>query len=201
METNVSIMLRNLIYPSSDSTSAIMELTYENKNIKINYPLIEPLKISFSQKFINDKINITLSVLENVNKKNKIISRADLVLNKAIFLEGKAIFEKNLTLIPTDYKDIKKAGKIYIEIKLLDNYEEWKKNIKNFPKKKTNPKFNHNINNENKQNDIEKVEFDDDISLMNLSNIEEIEDINNESNDINELINIDYINQIKNIRK
>ena len=63
METNVSIMFRNLILPSLDNNSATMELTHENQNLKFSYPLLEPLKISFSPKFINDKINLTLSIL------------------------------------------------------------------------------------------------------------------------------------------
>ena len=118
METNVSIMLNNLIFPTIDSNSTIMELIYENKNIIFNYPLQEPLNLSFSPKFLNDKINIALCIIENANKKNKLIFRADLVINKVIFSEGKTLFEKILTLIPTDYKDTKKAGKVNMEIKL-----------------------------------------------------------------------------------
>lgn len=190
-------MLRNLILPSLDNNSVMMELSHENKNLKFNYPLIEPLKISFSTKFISDKINIILSILENINKKNKMIFRADLVVNKSIFLEGKQTFEKNLTLIPIDYKDMKKAGKVYIEIKLLDNLEDWKKNMKNSSKKKTNQKFNHNNLNSNKSKEITNIEFDDNISLINLSsNLEDGVNLINKDI-IDELINIDYIHQIK----
>ena len=136
METNVSIMFRNLIMPSLDSSTALFEFQYENKNIKINYPLNEPIKITFSQKFIFDKVNIIITVFETNNKKNKLLFRADLALSKAIFLEGKPSYEKVLTLIPTDYRDSKKAGKLYMEILLLDVYDEWKKNIKSSSKKK-----------------------------------------------------------------
>ena len=205
METNVSIMFRNLILPSLDNNSAIMELTHENKNLKFNYPLIEPLKISFSPKFINDKINLILSVIEVISKKNKAAFRADLVINKAIFLEGKTNYEKNLTLIPIDYKDMKKAGKVYIEIKLLDNLEEWKKNMKNNPKKKTTQKYsNSNSNlNTNKSKEINNIEFDDNISLINLSSNIEDGDLNqiNKVLYLDDLVNIDYINHIKNILK
>ena len=201
METNVSVMFRNLIMPSLDSTVALFEFQYENKNMKINYPLNEPIKISFPQKFINDKINIIITVYEII-KKNKLMFRADLALNKTIFLDGKPSYEKVLTLIPTDYRDSKKAGKLYMEIQLLDIYDEWKKNIKNFSKKKSNRKINSNNSNsmhQNKTSDMSKskIEFDDNISLLNISNIE---DDNLSLNDnFAELVNIDYINQLKNI--
>ena len=165
-------IFKNLIFPSLDFNSGIMELIYENNNIKFNYPLNEPLKIILSPKFINDKVNLILSVLENGNKKNKSMFRADLVINKNIFLEGR-IYEKILTLIPDSYKDARKAGKIYMEIHLLDSYDDWKKNIKNFSKKKSNQKFNQNNINNKSTNEINKAEFDDNISLLNISSVEE----------------------------
>ena len=190
METNVSIMFKNIIFPSLDYTSGIMEIIYENKNIKFNYPLKEPLKISLSQKFILDKINLTLYVTDN-NKKNKLLYKADIILDKNIFLLGR-IYEKVLSIIPETIKDPKKSGKIYMEIQLLDSLEEWKKNIKNFSKKKSTQKFN-------KSGNDNKIEFDDNISLMNISNVDEENMYQNNIENINELINIDYINQIKNV--
>ena len=120
METNVSVIFKNLIFSSLDYTSAAMELSYENKNVKFIYPLKEPIKITFSPKFITDKINLTLSVIENISKKNKLAFRSDLVVNKSLFMDGRQVYEKILTLIPLDYKDIKKSGKVYMEMKLLD---------------------------------------------------------------------------------
>ena len=171
METNVSVIFKNLIFPSLDFNSGIMELIYENNNIKFNYPLNEPLKIILSPKFINDKVNLILSVLENGNKKNKSMFRADLIINKNIFLEGR-IYEKILTLIPDSYKDARKAGKIYMEIHLLDSYDDWKKNIKN---------------------------FSNNISLLNISSVEEENLSKNTNKNIEELVNIDYIKQLKNV--
>ena len=195
MDTNVTIMFKNLIFSTPDSNIGQMELIYENKSLKFNYPLLEPLKISFSQKFITDKINLILSVAELINKKNKLIFRADFVVNKSIFLEGSSKYEKILTLIPTDYKETKKAGKIYMEIQLLDSFDEWKKNTKRNSNKKSNKKVNNSSN--KKLND--QHDFDDNISLVNLSNIEEgnLSEINIEN--IQEILNIDYINQIKNL--
>ena len=195
MDTNVTIMFKNLIFSTPDSNIGQMELIYENKSLKFNYPLLEPLKISFSQKFITDKINLILSVAELINKKNKLIFRADFVVNKSIFLEGSSKYEKILTLIPTDYKETKKAGKIYMEIQLLDSFDEWKKNTKRNSNKKSNKKVNNSSN--KKLND--QHDFDDNISLVNLSNIEEgnLSEINIEN--FQEILNIDYINQIKNL--
>ena len=198
METNVSIMFKNLIFSTSDYNLGAMELLFENKSSKFNYPLSDSLKISFSNKFITDKINLTLSVIENINRKNKSLFRADFSINKNIFLEGGPKYEKILTLIPMDYKESKKAGKIYMEMQLLDNFEEWKRNLKNnniF--KRSNKKLN--TNNNKKENDIKKNEFDDNISLINISNIEDGDLDNYNNNYFEELVNVDYINQIKNL--
>ena len=87
------------------------------------------------------------------------------------------------------------------EILLLDVYDEWKKNIKNASKKKSNRKFNSNSNNLNQNKTSEmnktKIEFDDNISLLNISNIEDDNPSLNEK--FAELVNIDYINQLKNV--
>ena len=50
MDTNVTIMFKNLIFSSPDNNLGQMELLYENKSLKFNFPLLEPLKISLSQK-------------------------------------------------------------------------------------------------------------------------------------------------------
>ena len=190
-----TIMFKNLIFSTPDNNIGQMELLYENKSLKFNYPLIEPLKISFSQKFITDKINVTLSVIELINKRNKLFFRADFVINKSIFLEGGSKYEKVLTLIPTDYKDTKKVGKIYMEIQLLDSYDEWRKNIKNNSNKKSNKK----LKNSSSKKLVDKNEFDDNISLINISNIEEGElNVANIEN-LEDLVNVDYINQIRNL--
>ena len=195
MDTNATIMFKNLIFSTPDNNIGQMELLYENKSLKFNYPLIEPLKISFSQKFITDKINVTLSVIELINKRNKLFFRADFVINKSIFLEGGSKYEKVLTLIPTDYKDTKKVGKIYMEIQLLDSYDEWRKNIKNNSNKKSNKK----LKNSSSKKLVDKNEFDDNISLINISNIEEGElNVANIEN-LEDLVNVDYINQIRNL--
>ena len=199
METNVSVIFKNLIFSSLDYTSAAMELSYENKNVKFIYPLKEPIKITFSPKFITDKINLTLSVTEIISKKKKLSFRSDLVLNKTIFSEGNSSYEKIVTLIPTDFKDIKKAGKIYMEIHLLDPIDSWEINS-NTPKRKGNQKQNNQQSN-NKAGNEKKSLFDDNISLVNVSKIEddnEFTSINTLSNN-DDLLNTDYMNQIKHI--
>ena len=193
MDTNITIMFKNLIFSTPDNNLGQMELFYENKSLKFNYPILEPLKISLSQRLITDKINLTLCVAEIINKRNKLYFRADFSINKSIFLEGGSKYEKILTLIPTDYKDTKKAGKIYMEIQLLDNFEDWKKSIKTNSNKK-NSKKTSNISNKKL---IDKHEFEDNISLINVSYIEEgdLKSVNIEN--LEELINGEYISQIK----
>ena len=206
METNISISFKNLTYPSFDPNSIKLELEYENRYIEFIYPLNEPLKLVLSKKLIVDKVNMVLSIIE-LTKKSKVLYRGTIVLYKNLFLDSNSTYEKLITLIPTEIfgRDIKREGKIVAEVKILDNFEEWKKNVKLFSKKKGNQKLvQHNTNNtditNNKINEEKnKSEFDDNISLINLSKIDEdiIKNQNNEN--IEELINIDYITQLKNL--
>ena len=205
METNISITFRNLIYPSFDPNSIKLELEYENRYVEFSYPLNEPLKLTLSKKLISDKINMVLSIIE-LTKKMKVLYKGTLVLNKNIFIDSNSSYEKLITLIPTESytRDIKKEGKIVAEVQILDNFEEWKKSVKLMSKKKGNQKFdkhntNNNLSNNKAVEDNNKVEFDDNISLINLSKIDD-DIINKQGNEnIDELINIDYITQLKNI--
>ena len=159
METHVLITFTNFTLTSNESNSPLqMELAYESKKIKFNYPQTEPLKLNLSSKFIQDKISLVLSISVDSghSKKSKIQFRGDITLNKTIFADNnKTIYEKNITMIPTepikemkDMKDMKKIGKIFMQIQLLDQIEEWKKNMKNLNKKKTGTKLkNTNISN------------------------------------------------------
>ena len=209
METNISITFRNLIYPSFDPNSIKLELEYENRYVEFSYPLNEPLKLTFSKKLISDKVNMVLSIIE-LTKKMKVLYKGTLVLNKTIFIDSNSKYEKLITLIPTESytRDIKKEGKVVAEVQILDNFDEWKKNVKLMSKKKGNPKFDkHNTNNSNLNNNNKpveennKVEFDDNISLVNLSKLDD-DIINKQGNEnIDELINIDYITQLQNILK
>lgn len=134
METHVLITFSNLSFSSNEATTPIqMELSYESKKIKFNYPQSEPLKLSFSSKFIQDKVSLVLSTtIEGHNKKNKVSFRADITVNKTIFSENNRIlYEKNITMIPTEpikemkeMKDMKKIGKIFMQIQLVDPIEE-----------------------------------------------------------------------------
>ena len=205
METNISITFRNLIYPSFDPNSIKLELEYENRYVEFSYPLNEPLKLTLSKKLISDKVNMVLSIIE-LTKKMKVLYKGTLVLNKNIFIDSNSPYEKLITLIPTESytRDIKKEGKIVAEVQILDNFEEWKKSVKLMSKKKGNQKFdkhntNNNLSNNKAVEDNNKVEFDDNISLINLSKIDD-DIINKQGNEnIDELINIDYITQLKNI--
>ena len=152
METHVSITFSNFTLSSNENTTPVqMELAYETKKIKFNYPLSEPLKLNFSLKFIHDTVSLVLSTtLDSThNKKNKMPFRGDITLNKTIFLDNNSTtYEKNITMIPIEpikeikeMKDMKKIGKIFMQIQLVDSFEEWKKSFKNLNKKKTGTKL------------------------------------------------------------
>ena len=233
METHVLITFSNLSFSSNETTTPIqMELSYESKKIKFNYPQSEPLKLSFSSKFIQDKVSLVLSTtIDGHNKKNKVSFRADITVNKTIFSENNRIlYEKNITMIPTEpikemkeMKDMKKIGKIFMQIQLVDPIEEWKKNFKNFNKKKTGSKLKNsnisnndsmsnpkssNINNNNsttnnKQMSPKKPSKSNDIaSEVTVDPLIDDENENNKAiTELNKLIDLDHINQLKEILK
>ena len=167
METHVSLTFTNFTLSSNVNNSPLqMELSYESKKLKFDYPQQEPLKLTFPPKFIQDKVSLVLSttIESGHTKKNKIQFRGDITLNRIIFSENnKTIYEKNITMIPIepikeikDMKDMKKIGKIFMQIQLLDPIEEWKKHFKNINKKKSGPKLKTtNISNNNNSNNNE----------------------------------------------
>ena len=72
---------------------------------------------------------------------------------------------------------MKKDGKILAEVKIMDNFEEWKKEVKILSKKKGNKNFiqhglinnnniTDNINNKKQNEENPKVDFDDNISCF-----------------------------------
>ena len=65
--------------------------------------------------------------------------------------------------------------------------------------KKSNQKYNQNNINNKSNKEINKVEFDDNISLLNISSVEEQNLTKNTNENIEELVNIDYIKQLKNV--
>jgi len=233
METHVLITFSNLSFSSNETTTPIqMELSYESKKIKFNYPQSEPLKLSFSSKFIQDKVSLVLSTtIDGHNKKNKVSFRADITVNKTIFSENNRIlYEKNITMIPTEpikemkeMKDMKKIGKIFMQIQLVDPIEEWKKNFKNFNKKKTGSKLkNSNISNNDSMSNPKSSNINNNSSTTNnkqmspkkpsKSNdiasevtVDPLIDDENENNkaitELNKLIDLDHINQLKEILK
>ena len=170
METHVQMKFSNLILPSNE-VPIQMELSYEAKKLKFNYPQTEPLKIIFSQKFMQDKISLVLSATiepagHNKKNKNKISFRSDISLNKSIFLEhNKNIYEKTVTMIPIEkmkemkeMKDMKKVGKINMQIQLMDPFEDWKKNAKSINKKKSGTKIkNTNTSNSESMSNNNKI--------------------------------------------
>lgn len=205
----MSIMFANFSMPSSEIPNPLsMELSLENKTFKFIYPQQDPLNITLSPKFIHETITLTLFAINHKDKKNKILSRGNIILHKAIFSDKKERFEKQITMIPLDkLKDMKKAGKITIIIDLLDNLEEWQKNLKNFGKKNSFSKVNKlssaSLDKEKEFIISHKKQFDDNISNISEENIYDDEDDDDyekkkEFLDINNFISSkEYITHLK----
>ena len=232
METHVSLTFSNFTIPSNTpNTPFQFELSYESKKTKFEYPQNEPLNITFSSKFIHDKVSLVLSAIieSGNNKKKQIPFRGDIILNKTIFSENnKSIYEKIITMIPMEpikeikeMKDNKKIGKIFVQIQLLDPIEEWKKSFKNMNKKKSGPKLKNNTTNDSASNTInanannnstkninkqlsssKKQKQNDDISSeINIEPVYDEIDDNNANNELNKLISLEQINKLKEILK
>ena len=211
METHVLLTFSNLLLSSNANNSPLqMELSYESKKIKFEYPQTEPLKLNFSPKFIHDKINLVLSTqIESGNNKKKIIPfRGDITLNKTIFSENnKSVYEKNITMIPIEpikeikeMKDNKKIGKIFMQIQLLDPLEEWKKNFKNLNKKKTGGKLKNNSLSMNNDSVSNTINANMNINNSNSKNVNKPAPIKNQKKnpEISSEITVEAINEDEN---
>ena len=188
----------------------IIDLSYDNKKYKINYPQNENFNILLTPNFLKEKQTINLIILEKKNKKYFKIAKGELNIFKKYFIGDKLKIEKWVFLnlyksfinnLNLDSQEIN-SSKIYITIKLLEPIENLKnENNKKDNNKKINPK-KLNLDNNNHTNSNENIDdlqinnqFDDDLSDLSISLIEDKEEKNEEP--INIFINDDYIQKLK----
>ena len=190
----------------------IIDLSYDNKKYKINYPQNENFNILLTPNFLKEKQTINLIILEKKNKKYFKIAKGELNIFKKYFIGDKLKIEKWVFLnlyksfinnLNLDSQEIN-SSKIYITIKLLEPIENLKnENNKKDNNKKINPK-KLNVDNNNHTNSNENIDdlqinnqFDDDLSDLSISLIEDEEEKNEEP--INIFINDDYIQKLKHL--
>ena len=188
----------------------IIDLSYDDKKYKINYPQNENFNILLTPNFLKEKQTINLIILEKKNKKYFKIAKGELNIFKKYFIGDKLKIEKWVYLnlyksfinnLNLESQEIN-SSKIYITIKLLDPIENLKnENNKKDNNKKINPK-KLNLDNNNHTNSNENIDdlqinnqFDDDLSDLSISLIEDKEEKNEEP--INIFINDDYIQKLK----
>ena len=190
----------------------IIDLSYDDKKYKINYPQNENFNILLTPNFLKEKQTINLIILEKKNKKYFKIAKGELNIFKKYFIGDKLKIEKWVFLnlyksfinnLNLDSQEIN-SSKIYITIKLLEPIENLKnENNKKDNNKKINPK-KLNVDNNNHTNSNENIDdlqinnqFDDDLSDLSISLIEDEEEKNEEP--INIFINDDYIQKLKHL--
>ena len=190
----------------------IIDLSYDDKKYKINYPQNENFNILLTPNFLREKQTINLIILEKKNKKYFKIAKGELNIFKKYFIGDKLKIEKWVFLnlyksfinnLNLDSQEIN-SSKIYITIKLLEPIENLKnENNKKDNNKKINPK-KLNLDNNNHTNSNENIDdlqinnqFDDDLSDLSISLIEDEEEKNEEP--INIFINDDYIQKLKHL--
>ena len=190
----------------------IIDLSYDDKKYKINYPQNENFNILLTPNFLKEKQTINLIILKKKNKKYFKIAKGELNIFKKYFIGDKLKIEKWVFLnlyksfinnLNLDSQEIN-SSKIYITIKLLEPIENLKnENNKKDNNKKINPK-KLNVDNNNHTNSNENIDdlqinnqFDDDLSDLSISLIEDEEEKNEEP--INIFINDDYIQKLKHL--
>jgi hypothetical protein len=111
-------------------------------------------------------------------------------------------------------KDMKKIGKIFMQIQLMDSFEEWKKSFKNLNKKKTGTKLKNtskssdtSLSPKNPSNSISNTTSKPKKGDENISEVlpdplvdDEAED-NKAIDELNKVISLEHINQLKEILK
>ena len=202
----VNFILYNIFKKEFDSSSALIDLSYEDKKYRFNYPQNDPLNILLSPSFLKEKQTINIIIMKIDGKKYKKIARGELNIFKKYFQGEKQKIEKYVYLTPyqsylnlsnnDNQKPELNSGKIYLIINLLEPIEQGKKE-KDSNKKNQKKNLNQDNNaNENYDDLIINLQFDDNLSDLSISIIDE-SDEERKGLELNQFVNDDYIQKLK----
>ena len=184
--------------------------------MRLTYPMQEPISLTLGEKFLQEKIIFNFIIMIELGNKYKKIAKGDIELASKYFLGEKNIFEKWIYIRPFNtqienfgiqadlLKNELNNGKIFVKIELQESLEEYKTKILLYQKDNqvsgTSPNdYNKNIQGFNKdlhENEMNKNQFDDNLSDVSIS-ILDVKEEDRNGLELDQLIEDDYIENLK----
>ena len=184
--------------------------------MRLTYPMQEPISLTLGEKFLQEKIIFNFIIMIELGNKYKKIAKGDIELASKYFLGEKNIFEKWIYARPFNtqienfgiqadlLKNELNNGKIFVKIELQESLEEYKTKILLYQKDNqvsgTSPNdYNKNIQGFNKdlhENEMNKNQFDDNLSDVSIS-ILDVKEEDRNGLELDQLIEDDYIENLK----
>ena len=184
--------------------------------MRLTYPMQEPISLTLGEKFLQEKIIFNFIIMIELGNKYKKIAKGDIELASKYFLGEKNIFEKWIYARPFNtqienfgiqadlLKNELNNGKIFVKIELQESFEEYKTKILLYQKDNqvsgTSPNdYNKNIQGFNKdlhENEMNKNQFDDNLSDVSIS-ILDVKEEDRNGLELDQLIEDDYIENLK----
>ena len=178
----------------------VIDINYEDEQVRFSYPMLEPVNITLSKKFLEKGIIIlNFIIMIEMGKKYKKIAKGDLKLLTKYFLEGKNNYENWITIKPFTrqlenlgvqsdlLKNDQANGKIYATIELKEPIEEFKKKVGLYQVDKGQS---------TSENIPKKIEFLDNLSDVSISILDTKEE-DREGLELEQFIEYEYIEGLK----
>ena len=178
----------------------VIDLNFEDEQVRFNYPMIEPISFILSKNFLQKgQIVLNFVIMIEIGKKYKKIAKGDLKLLTKYFLEGKNIYENWINIKPfqrqlenlgvhiNSLKDELNSGKIYSTIELKESPADYQKKVSMYAPPA-----------DQKENIVEvpKRQFDDNLSDVSISIVETKEE-DREGLELEQFIEYEYIEGLK----
>ena len=178
----------------------VIDINYEDEQVRFSYPMLEPVNIILSKKFLEKGIIIlNFVIMIEMGKKYKKIAKGDLKLLTKYFMEGKNNYENWITIKPFSrqlenlgvqsdlLKNDQGNGKIYATIELKDPVEDFKKKVGLYQVDKGQSST---------ENIPKKIEFLDNLSDVSISILDTKEE-DREGLELEQFIEYEYIEGLK----
>ena len=187
----------NIVFPIE---KGVIDINYEDEQVRFSYPMLEPVNIILSKKFLEKGIIIlNFVIMIEMGKKYKKIAKGDLKLLTKYFMEGKNNYENWITIKPFSrqlenlgvqsdlLKNDQGNGKIYATIELKDPVEDFKKKVGLYQVDKGQSST---------ENIPKKIEFLDNLSDVSISILDTKEE-DREGLELEQFIEYEYIEGLK----
>jgi len=199
-ETQFSILLDKLSLPVFEVEKGVIDINFDDEQVRLNYPMVEPINIILGKNFLQKgQIFLNFVIMIEIGKKYKKIAKGDLKLLTRYFLEGKNVYENWINIKPFQrqlenlgvqsdlIKDDLNAGKIYATIELKEPQSDFQKKTILYPQTE---------NSQKEVADIQRNQFDDNLSDVSISIVETKEE-DREGLELDQFIEYEYIEGLK----